>query len=263
MPSPFPGMDPFLETQKWEGFHTRFVNELADRLVPLLRPRYEVEPEQRIYVEQVLEDPRFIRGDVTLLRDAAEVGSATAVASRAEIEIEPSVYTAPLPSEERETFLVIRDLPTHQVVTIIEVISPTNKRPGSVGRKEYLAKRLTALRSKVNLVEIDLLRGGERSPTVEPLKPTTDYCVFISRRGNRPIIDGYESPLAHRLPPIPIPLAGDDPDVQLDLQQAFTSVYDRGGYDYSLDYTRKLRPALREGDDEWVQQMLIAVRHGK
>jgi hypothetical protein len=256
MPSPFPGMDPFLESPKWEGFHSRFVNELADRLVPLLRPRYEVEPEQRIYVEQVLEDPRFIRGDVTLLRDAAEAGSATAVVSRADTEILPSIYTTPLPSEERETFLIIRELPTHQVVTIIEVLSPTNKRPGSVGRKEYLAKRLSAHRSKVNLVEIDLLRGGERSPTMEPLKSNTDYCVFISRRGNRPIIDGYEWPLAHRLPTIPIPLAGQDPDVQLDLQQAFTSVYDRGGYDYSLDYSRQLRPALREVDVAWVGELL-------
>src|SRR5207244_2356124 len=100
-----------------------------------------------------------------------------------------------------------------------------------------LEKRDELLQSSSHLVELDLLRGGERLPTVEPL-PAGDHYAFVSRAPARPKVAVYAWPLRHPLPAIPIPLAGGDPDAFLDLQAAFTSAYDRALYSYSLDYRR-------------------------
>jgi hypothetical protein len=250
-------MDPYIEDQKWSGFHHRFITQLGDELVALLRPKYEVEPEERIYVETATGGTRGFRADV-----AVSVGSPAAVgaSSAAVLDIEPSLYALamPLEMEEREAFLVIRKTGEREVVTVIEVLSPSNKRPGSDGRREYLAKRREVLRSTSHLVEIDLLLGGERLPTVKPLVPTTDYCAFVCRANQRPQADVFEWTLKQRLPRIPIPLLPGDPDAIVDLQSALTAVYDRSGYDYSLHYDAPLNVQLRTGHQDWLQQVLAA-----
>ncbi|MCW5851998.1 MAG: DUF4058 family protein, partial [Anaerolineae bacterium] len=133
--------------------------------------------------------------------------------------------------------------------------SPVNKRAGSDGRREYLAKRETVLRSAAHLVELDLLRGGDRLPTIEPLPPA-DYYAFVCRRQERPRVWVYPWTLRHKLPIIPIPLADGDPDAPLDLQSVFTTVYDRAGYDYGLDYRQSPEPPLAEADLPWAQALL-------
>jgi hypothetical protein len=220
MPSPFPGMDPFIEAQKWSGFHLGFIAQLADLLVSALRPKYEVDMEERVYVETTA---------------AVLVGI-----------------------QEREAYLVIRKAAERQVVTVIEVLSPTNKRPASDGRREYLKKRHDVLRSDAHLVEIDLLLGGQRLPTVRPLLTTTDYCAFICRAGQRPQAEVIEWPLQRPLPRIPIPLLPGDNDAIIDLQAALTAVYDRLGYDYSLHYDQPLAMQLRPDHAAWLNQVLAA-----
>ena len=118
--------------------------------------------------------------------------------------------------------------PGGEVVTIIEVLSPANKRANSDGRREYLAKRAMILRSSAHLVEIDLLRGGERLPMAEPL-PSVDYDVIVSRAPRRPMADVWPTTLRQPLPTVPIPLAGEDPEVPLDLQAIFHAVHERAG----------------------------------
>jgi hypothetical protein len=265
MPSPFPGMDPFVEGPVWEDFHTRFMSALGDFLVPLVRPRYVVRIEERAYLEHSPERAaKWIRPDVAIAERPTERqpqersgGTGTAVA----VAAVPVVMTLPMPEYEREHFLTIRERESMEVVTVIEVLSPTNKRPGSDGRREYLGKRETVLLGPAHLVELDLLRGGERLPTVEPLPPA-DYYAFVSRKPRRPEADVYRWSLRQRLPVINVPLAGNDPDVPLDLQAAFTTVYDRAGYDYSLDYRHPVEPPLSEGDAAWVQECLAAASTG-
>jgi hypothetical protein len=124
--------------------------------------------------------------------------------------------------ERREAFLTIRERESMKVVTVIEFLSPANKRRGSDGRREYLQKREQVLSSDTHLVELDLLRGGQRLPTVDPL-PETDFSVFVCRAQRRYQAEVYAWGLRQPLPRIPIPLAGNDPDVEVDLQAVFTA----------------------------------------
>lgn len=201
MPSVFPGMDPFIEGSRWTDFHTRFIVALSDELMPKLGPEYGIRVEERIYVEYADEEEQ-IRPDLAILRSSNEAPSSESVrqteAASAAV-LEPVVRTLPKVPKTAEKYLVIHELGSDQVITVAELLSPSNKRRGSAGRAEYLDKREAILSSPTNLVALDLLRGGVRLPTVEPLPPG-DYFAFISRAEHRPEINLYAWPLAHRLP---------------------------------------------------------------
>jgi hypothetical protein len=250
-------MDPYIEGQEWEDFHTEVISAIRAQLVPLLRPRYEVRVEKRAYLEHTPPDGIRvgIRLDAGVVRDEPQQplggGTATAVVAA----IKPVVLALPIPERRHEYFITIRDMVGREVVTAIEILSPSNKRRGSDGRRKYLRKREAVLLSAAHLVEIDLVRGGERLPAAEPLPPA-DYYAFVSREERRPHAEVYCWTLRHALPTIPIPLAGNDPDVPLDLQAALTTAYDRAGYDYSLDYEGEVVPPLSEKDAAWAREIL-------
>jgi hypothetical protein len=231
------------------------IAEMLNTLAPRIRPKYVVEAERRVYLETNPYDPeRFIRPDV-----AIELESARRVTSREEAGAvgvaEPVTLTLPMPAEHREAYLTVRLRKPRRVVTVIEVLSPTNKKPRTLGREVYTAKRDGVLECKTHLVELDLLRGGERMPTVEPLPPA-DYFALVSRSSRRPKADVYPWSLRQALPSIPIPLEPEDPDVVLDLQATFTAVYDRACMDYSLDYEGEVEPPLSEADAQWAKSLL-------
>ncbi len=160
-----------------------------------------------------------------------------------------------MPEERRETYLVVRLRESMEVVTVLECLSPGNKRAGGDGRREYLDKREAVLQSQAHIVELDLLRGGARLPTVTPLPPA-DYYAIVSRRQRRPAAAVYFWTIRDRLPTLPVPLKTGDPDVPLDLQAAFSTVYDRARYDLSLNYDFDLQPPPRGDDAAWVQALL-------
>lgn len=252
MPSPFPGMDPFIEGQCWKGFHHSFISEIQFVLTQQLRPRYVVDIEESVYLARENGDPvRLIVPDVSVRQVKGWLES---VDGGLAIKVEPHVVTLPMTEPVEIPYLVIRKRDHDQTVTVIEVLSPTNKAARD-GRTEYLAKRNALLRSQSHLVELDLLRGGERLPTVEPL-PVGDYFAFVSEISHRPQASVYAWLLNQPLPTIPIPLAEGDPAGQLDLQAVFTSTYDRAGYDYSLNYDRPVEPPFDESHRTWVQRIL-------
>ncbi|HUG89356.1 MAG TPA: DUF4058 family protein [Planctomycetaceae bacterium] len=266
MPSPFPGMDPYIESQEWEDFHTRFVTEIGNSLVPYLRPRYEARIERRIYVARTTGEPaRVLIPDVAVVKQNGgrrtegtgtddTQGTGVATLTRPQVVVEPVRCRLPLTEEHREAFLTIRRAGTKEIVTVLEVLSPDNKRPGHKGRRKYLRKREAVLDSPASLVELDLLRGGTRLPMEDPI-PVGDYYAFVSR-GREPLANVYAWSLRHAVPPLPVPLAEGDRDVPLDLQAVFTTVYDRAGYDYSLDYHSPLTPPLPAEDAEWAAALL-------
>ncbi|HQZ63460.1 MAG TPA: DUF4058 family protein, partial [Planctomycetaceae bacterium] len=255
MPSPFPGMDPFLEGDEWEDFHSRFITTMAVKLLPGIRPDYAVRTERRIYVEHPLEDVRTIRPDVAILRNPDNFGYSRSGSAAAVATLEPVERTVPMSFEVEEKYLVIRRLDSSAVVTVIELLSPFNKRMGTRGRPTYLAKRQEVIQSATNLVELDLLRGGERLPTLEPL-PVGDYFALIRRSTRRSTFAVYAWPMNHRLPTIPIPLDPGDREVTLDLQAVFDTVYDEAGYDYSLSYRREMSPPFSDEESTWVKSLL-------
>lgn len=258
MPSPFPGMDPFLESQWWNDFHHRFIPELADTLSARIRPQYVTIIEEHVYLAHEAEDGNSVRiPDVSVLRSESGPHERSADAELSNEQtgttVVPAVRTLSMPELTREIYLTIRERQSLRVVTVVELLSPTNKQ--GRGRREYLGKRAEILDSLSHLVEIDLLRGGIRLETTEPLPPG-DHYALIGRQERLPEVDVYAWSLRQPLPRIPIPLAEDDSDVWLDLQKAFTAVYDRAGYDLLLDYEAEIRPALRGDDAEWVSNIL-------
>ena len=258
VPSPFPGMDPFIEGQEWSDFHTRFTTVVGELLAPPLRRRYVVRVERRVYVEHLFDDTDRIIPDVVVLdRGRPPAHRPTGPTSTA-AAIPPAVECIlPMPEGRREAFLVIRSRGTNEVVTVLEVLSPANKTRGADGRREYLAKRESVLQSSAHLVEIDLLRGGERLPVVGAV-PEGDYFAFVCRRERRPRADVYSWTLRDRLPAIPVPLAAGDADVELDLHAAFAMTYDRAVYEDSLDYGVEPVPPFAPADAEWAREVLAA-----
>jgi hypothetical protein len=261
MPSPFPGMDPYLEhPTRWQGAHLGLITYASAALNALLPPAYVADIGERLYVVQ---PERSIYPDVVvverppapLLVDHGTGGAAVAVAS------DPHWVLTVQPVEMREAFIrIVSTADESQVITVIEVLSPSNKTPGSEGRELYLAKQHELLRSPTHLIEIDLLREGEH--TVAPPrhalleKGRWDYLVSLHRGGHRGEYVVWPIPLQERLPRILVPLRSGDPDIVLDLQPVFDRCYDEGAYARRLDYSRGPRVRLRGDDVEWADRLL-------
>ena len=233
MPSPFPGMDPYLEGSLWTTFHFGFGAEIVRGLAPRLRPRYLVLPVER-FVTETSADVAItasIYPDVGVAKGTRE-SPASYVSSSTDAPLQLATV---IPEAVPHVSIEIRDTANRQLVTAIEILSPTNKR--GEGRIEYLSKRRRILLSTAHLLEIDLLRQGQRVPMQQPL-PAAEYFILLSRAENRPITGVWPVTLSQTLPAVPIPLLPGDADVLLDLQQTFTSVYDLLGYDLAIDYTQ-------------------------
>jgi len=257
MPSPFPGMDPFLESAgEWATFHGLFLHGILEALVPKVRPRYIVRAQTYVSVFQepdekvgtIVPDVVVVEGESPLPPQTESGEVAVAVAA-------PATVRLAFVQKREQVYLEIRERETRRLVTVIELLSPSNKRFGSPAWGDYLKKRDAIFASDVHLVELDLLRGGTRMPMGDPLPPG-DYYAIISRSYRRPYCEVYAWTLKDKMPTIPIPLLKGDPDVTLDLQAVFNAAYDRAGYDYSLDYSREIEPPLSPEDAKWVKECL-------
>ena len=181
-----------------------------------------------------------------------EPGLASGLSLGDDAEATPDTCTLYMPEKRRETYLVIRSRESAEVVTVIELLSPANKRRGGDGRREYLSKREQILESPTHLVELDLLRGGLRLPIVEPL-PRADYFCIVSKAWSRPRAELYSWSMQQRLPTIPIPLKRGDGNASVKLQEVFNTVYDRAGYDLSVNYQADLDPVPDEETKTWLR----------
>jgi hypothetical protein len=248
-------MDPFIEGQMWQDFHTTFITVAREALTQLLRPNYVVNVEEFVYVvRDATEDVMLVKPDVVVSESASHW--LQRVESGSAVTIEPKVLTFPLPDRIEQHFLVIRRQKSQHVVTVIELLSPWNKT--SEGRADYLAKRNNIVGTHSHLLELDLLRGGKRLPTIEPLPPA-DYYAFLTRTERVPSVEVFAWGIGQRLPTVPVPLADDDPDAALDLQAVVTTVYDRGGYDYALDYDLSaVTPKLNGEVASWASEVLAS-----
>jgi hypothetical protein len=239
MPSPFPGMDPYLEGSLWTTFHFALGAEIVRQLAPRLRPRYLVLPVERFLIEAV--DDVAITTSMYPDVGVARSGIDSSVLQATARVVAPLQLITVIPEAVPHVAIEIRDIANRQLVTAIEILSPTNKR--GEGRTEYLAKRRRILLSTAHLLEIDLLRQGQRVPMQQSLPPA-DYFLFLSRVDDRPLTSVWPVALSQLLPTLPVPLLPGDPDALLDLQEIFTSVYDLLGYDLALDYTQPPEVAL-------------------
>jgi hypothetical protein len=255
----FPGMDPYLESPLlWPGIHASLIVYFRDQLQPLIRPRYLATIEERVYLERpnrdVIPDLRVHRHRPDAARGAVALAERDA----------PVLVHSP-PRDVHETYVAILDRQSgERVVTVIEVLSPTNKYAGP-GRTSYLAKQEEILRGPVHLVEIDLLRSGPHVLAVPEYaarrEAEYDYLVCVSRAPEpRITFELYPRRLRERLPRLGVPLAESDPDVVLDLQAAVAKVYEAGSYADRLHYDKPCVPSLSTDDQAWADQQTAAAR---
>ncbi len=163
--------------------------------------------------------------------------------------------------EHREAFVEIYEMtPEQRLVTSIEVLSPSNKHPGTEGWELYQRKRQSLLLGDVNLVEIDLLRSGQRMPMLDSW-PESPYTMLVARAKRAQLCRVWEAHFQRPLPSLPVPLAKPDPDVRLDLQPMIDSIYQRSRYERSIDYDKPLTPPLDAAAAAWLEQQLKASRH--
>ena len=253
--SPFPGMNPYLEdVNRWRGFHNALASEVVVQLNAQITPAYYAELEVHTVME-VLMTSQTARGfpDVGVYEadiDSDFVRPETAVITPVS---ERRVALAGVPTKLLNVRVTL--LETQELVTTIELLSPANKQ--GKGLEDYREKRERILRSDVHLVEIDLLRRGQR-PALELANSDAEaeYVILVNRaESTERVSDIWWIALNQPLPTIPVPLRNFDPDAVLDLNQIVQTVMERFRYYVILDYTRPIpSPKLRPEMAAWWEQ---------
>jgi hypothetical protein len=266
-------MNPYFEHPGWwPAIHTDLIVSLRDTLVPALAETdYYVTIELREYelpLDELMNLELVAIGDVSITheREPARVPNGSpridGAASEREAATGPNVLTVtmPRPVPVRERYLEIRRPQTHDLITVIEILSPTNKMTGR-GRRQYEEKRLGIAETLTNLIEIDLLRAGEPLLVLYDLMPLPremagDYRVLVSRGGHPRRSQLYPIALRQPLPSIPIPLRSGEEEPHVDLQQVLHTVYDRGAYGRGLNYQAEPAPPLPPDEAAWADRLL-------
>lgn len=251
MPSPFPGMDPYIESSGlWPDFHLNLVVGIQAALNARLPEQYVAGIQVHVWIHEpdAATRTQLRAPDVHVARQKSRGGTAVAA---------PATVVLPLTESVEQGFVQITDQHGVHVVTAIEVLSPSNKAAGA-DREAYLAKRNEFLNAGVNLVEMDLLRAGTRLPLGEPPPTPTEAYVLVCRSWERPRAGFWAVGLRDPLPDIPIPLDPEVPEVLLPLRPCIDHVYDAARYATRLQYDAPLTPRLREPDSTWARQVLAA-----
>ena len=257
MPSPFPGMDPHLETPSfWSGVHQRLITYIADELQPMIRPKYTARIEERVYL---LQPEHTILSDLSIVRQQPDARLGSVV-----ILDQPLVFIWPQ-EEIRQSYIEIVHNKSGEVVTVIEVLSPANKQ--GKGYVDYQKKQQELLYSEANLVEIDLLSQGNWTiawPKNERKKlPAYRYLVCVTRKDPKFTFEIYPIKLADKLPHFAIPLRYDDADTALNLATVFNKCYDNGGYEDFIDYQALPKVTLSNEEHEQCEIRRKGTRKGR
>ena len=221
MPSPFPGMDPYLEDDKlWASFHNQLAHSLYQMLLPGLMDRYRARISQRQYVT------------------------------------EQALFTSVVREEHTEQFIEIRQRTDGRMVTLVDIVSPANKT-SDVGRRVFLEKRRDARANRSNIVQVELVLPGQ--PLLDYAHEGVvdwDYGVTVTRCNKPDHFEIYTATLQKRLPRFRLPLASDDRDTVVDLQAAFIRSFDQGDFASQIDYGKD--PSLRLTDEQrtWIDERL-------
>lgn len=268
MPSPFPGMDPYLEGPLFQDVHHALANEIRDRLASYVAPRYVA----RLMTYHLFAGARSgsLGGVVypyvgvsiaqsqgagsAMVREAAVAYVTSGPAPRQAVT-PPIIMFMPGLHKVELVAIEIRDRIGNDLVTAIEILSPANKE--LPGLAQYGRKRSTYLKSQASLLEIDLLRHGTRLVDTQGL-PAATYLVSLNRASSRRQIEVWPIGLADPLPVVAVPLRSEDADVPLDLGAAFATVYDKARYDLSVDYSSAPVPPLGDQDSAWAAAWLAS-----
>lgn len=234
---PFSGMDPFLEGAKWPDVHHKLMTIFSELITPLISPKYFASVETYTVEDDATNsESGIIYPDIAILQTKiSEPTIAYAAASAQKPTITPASVTIPKLTTVtiRIPQIEIRDVEKNKLITVIEILSPVNKRnPGLI---PYRKKRQQLYQSGIHLLEIDLLRRGTR-PFKHALINASDYCVQLVKGGGETAVWSFN--VTDLLPIVPVPLLPADEAIPLDLRAALQLVYQRSYYQNSIDYTK-------------------------
>ncbi|MGI2905270.1 DUF4058 family protein [Tolypothrix sp. VBCCA 56010] len=250
--SPFPGMNPYLENPLfWSEIHNLLIAAIFRKLNPQLRPKYKVAIEKRVY--QTTDEDLLLVGVADVAQNIKMPLPELASVAVASPVVEAVTVDVTMPETVKETYLEVRDVATQEVVTVIEILSPKNKRSGE-GRNAYVKKRLQVLGSYTNLVEVDLLRDSKPQQLQNNIQ--TDYRILVSRASKRPKADLYAFNLPNPIPSFPLPLREGDTEPLLEIQTLISELYNEGNYDLVIDYAHEPVPAMSVNSAAWVDELL-------
>ena len=233
MPSPFPGMNPYLEQEAaWHDFQISFSVGISKQLNAVL-PRGMV-----------------ARLAVTVYRHRLEMPSPEGLSE----PVREWVAALPTYDDERVRRVEVWEIDPWRVVTRIELLCPVMKHVGH-HRQRYLRTRREVMQRGIHLVELDLLRGGLRAPSAGATD--SDYRIVVNRSATPPSTEVWPVRLRDPLPTIPVPLLPGDADLPLDLMAASHRTYDEAGYEDYI-YRRLPDPPLHPEDAKWAQELVGA-----
>ncbi len=252
----FPGMNPYLEAPDiWPDFHGTFLMELRARLNRVLPPGYVARWDRYVWVDDDSEDRLLGRPDIFV----SEIPERVSASSNVGLLEAPSTVALPIIDAKGQPVVRIIDSRNRRVVTVIEMLSPANKSRG-VDHDAYLAKRQEYLKSGTNLVEIDLLRGGQRPPIAGPAA-LCDYSILVSRAVDFPDAGYWPLTIRDTLPTIPIPLDPGIANVRIELQDCLERTLEQGRYEEEIDYAQPAPlPEMNESDRAWISERVAANR---
>lgn len=253
MPSPFPGMDPYLEDPAfYADFHSTFVGCWREAIAEALPENYDARLDESINFVQMSPDViKLIYPDIAVSRQPKRTKRPRSKGSGTML-LEPVHIPQEFLDEIRQTRIEILHRPDRTLVAILELLSPFNK--SGDGFDKYRAKRATILGQKVHPIELDLLLGGSRLSFLKPL-PSADYYAFITRAEDRQNCEVYRRGLRDLLPTNPIPLRAPDPDIAVSIKQVFDITYERGRYARSLFYTQPPMAPMSRKDAHWAASL--------
>ncbi len=261
MISPFPGMNPYLENPRlWPQVHKRLIVEIADAMNPQLLPQYWMSIEERVYQTTATngEDSLLVGiPDNVVIQTSTTKTYPRATATASIAKVQPQIIKLPTPQPVKEWYLELQDAESKKVVTVIEILSPKNKRVGE-GRQSYQSKRQQILASNTHLIEIDLLRQGKSLPMGSE-DITSDYRILVSRSYQRPQADLYAFDLMTEIPAIPLPIAQQEKQITepiIPLQEILNSIYQKAGYGLVIDYNLNPTPRLSKSATTWLEELL-------
>ncbi len=247
----FPGMNPYLEHPAlWPEVHYGIISGLMRVLNLQITPKYRAAVDKRVYRETLLvgiPDSTVVERSPSPSPSKGQASLVTTVVSQ------PEQVTVPMLEEVTEYFLEIRDVTTQRVITVVEILSPKNKKSGE-GRQHYLHKRQQVLNSQTHLVEIDLLRTGDPMPVAGGHQ--ADYQILVSRAPSRPAAERYSFNLPDPIPTFPLPLQPGDAEPIINLAQLITQACDEAALDLAIDYGRSPVPPLTPEESQWLDQWL-------
>jgi hypothetical protein len=251
METPFLGMDPYLEeSAMWPDVHHQLISSIRSQIQSNLSSGYRAVITPYTSLESIEIAPvRHLVPDVAVLEHEA---TQSAPGGASAVEAAPLTLPALMEVPVEYARIEIRTVRDQVLVTAIELLSPSNKRSGADGADAYEKKRQQIFASTAHLMEIDLLRAGQRPQLARPLPPAS-YFIFLSRVERRPQIEIWPLSLRESIKLVPVPLLRPDPPVALDLGAAIHEAYRRGRYDLDIDYNAPPPPPeLSPEDAAWL-----------